>query len=294
MDGTGVNPNGPPREVLPGVLVCADADDVARTAARRFVDLAWQAIARDGQFHVALSGGSTPRALYRLLASTEYRSQVDWPRVHLFWGDERAVPPDDPNSNYGEARRELLLRVPVPPNNVHRMEAEDANIGRAAQNYESVLRKYLPCDDRGFPVFDLVFLGMGVEGHTASLFPGSPLLRETSRWVSTPFVAKLGMRRMTLTLPVLEAAQHITFLVTGHDKAAILQEVLCRQIDPPLPAQLVKPRNGERIFLIDEEAAALLGAGDASAHGEKSPGPRVAGPTSSDINAPTSSNKRKS
>ena len=169
MDDTGVNRNGAPREILPGVLVCADAEDVARTAARRFVDWAWQAIARDGQFHVALSGGSTPLVLYRLLASSEYRSQVDWPKVHLFWGDERAVPPDDPNSNYGATRRELLLRVPIPPNNVHRMEAEDSNIGRAAHNYEAVLRKYLPCDDRGFPIFHLVLLGMGADGHTASL-----------------------------------------------------------------------------------------------------------------------------
>jgi 6-phosphogluconolactonase len=265
MDDTGVNRNGAPREILPGVLVCADAEDVARTAARRFVDWAWQAIARDGQFHVALSGGSTPLALYRLLASGEYRSQVDWPKVHLFWGDERAVPPDDPNSNYGATRRELLLRVPIPPNNVHRMEAEDPNIGRAAHNYEAVLRKYLPCDDRGFPIFHLVLLGMGADGHTASLFPGSRLLRETSRWVSTPLVAKLGMRRMTLTLPVLEAARRILFLVTGRDKAATLREVLCGHPEPPLPAQLVQPRNGERIFLVDGGAAALLeGCGTSS------------------------------
>src|SRR5665213_3952291 len=192
MDDTGASRNDPPREVLPGVLVCGDAQDVARTAARRFVDWAWQAIARDGQFQVALSGGSTPRALYRLLASGEYRTQVDWARVQLFWGDERAVPPDDPESNYGAARRELLLHVPIPANNVHRMEAEDSNIGRAAHNYEAVLRKYLEMDDRGFPIFHLVLLGMGVEGHTASLFPGSRLLQETSRWVSTPLVAKLG------------------------------------------------------------------------------------------------------
>ena len=161
-----------PREVLPGVFVCADAMEVARTAARRFVDWAWQAIARDGQFHVALSGGSTPREMYRLLATSEFRAQVDWPRVHLFWGDERAVPPDNPESNYGMVRRELLLRVPIPAGNVHRMEAEDANIGRAAQRYEATLREYLPLDDRGFPRFHLVFLGMGADGHTASLFPG--------------------------------------------------------------------------------------------------------------------------
>ncbi len=147
------------------------------------------------------------------------------------------------------------------------------NIGRAAHNYEAVLRKYLPCDDRGFPIFHLVLLGMGADGHTASLFPGSRILRETSRWVSTPLVAKLSMRRMTLTLPVLEAARRIVFLVTGRDKAATLREVLCGHPEPPLPAQLVQPRNGERIFLVDEEAAALLGAGASSSDKNSAPAP---------------------
>src|SRR5580698_9907980 len=137
MDDIGANPNQPPREALPGVWVCSNANELAHAAARRFVDWAWQSIARDGHFHVALSGGSTPRELYRVLASQEFRGQSDWPRVPVFWGDERAVPPDDPESNYGMARRELLLRVPIPQANVHRMEAEDANIGRAAHHYEA-------------------------------------------------------------------------------------------------------------------------------------------------------------
>jgi 6-phosphogluconolactonase len=258
MGETGENPNSLPKEVLRGVFVCADPLDVARTAARRFVDWAWQAIARDGRFHVALSGGSTPREMYRFLATSEYRAQVDWPRVHLFWGDERAVPPEHPESNYGMARRELLLRVPIPPSNVHRMEAGDPNIGAAAQRYEAALRQYLPLDDRGFPRFHLVLLGMGADGHTASLFPGTKGLRETSRWVSTPMVAKLGMRRMTLTLPVLDAARRVMFLITGEDKAARLQEVLCGNPVPPLPAQMVQPREGERVFLVDRAAASLL------------------------------------
>jgi 6-phosphogluconolactonase len=183
---------------------------------------------------------------------------VDWPRVHLFWGDERAVPPDHPDSNYGAARRELLLKVPIPPNNVHRMEAESANIGRAAHNYEEILRDNLPLDDRGFPRFHLIMLGMGIEGHTASLFPGSRTLRHTSRWVSTPLVAKLGARRMTLTLPVLDAAERILFLITGGDKAALLKQVLEGTTEPPVPAQLVQPHNGERYFLLDQAAASDL------------------------------------
>jgi 6-phosphogluconolactonase len=245
------------------VLVCSDAAGVARAAARRFVDWAWQAIAQDGHFDVALSGGSTPREMYRLLATQEFRTQIDWPRVHLFWGDERAVPPDHPDSNYGLARSELLLRVPIPQGNVHRMEAELSPIGRAAHNYETVLRQSLALDDRGFPVFHLVLLGMGADGHTASLFPGARLWRETSRWVSTPTIAKLGTR-MTLTLPVIEAARRILFLVTGSQKAAILRTVLCGGPDRPLPAQMVQARHGERIFLVDEAAARLLPAAPAT------------------------------
>jgi 6-phosphogluconolactonase len=180
--------------------------------------------------------------------------------VHLFWGDERAVPPDHPDSNYGLVRRELLLRVPIPPDNVHRMEAEVAPIGRAAHSYETVLRQSLELDARGFPVFHLVLLGLGADGHTASLFPGARLLRETSRWVSTPTLDKTGTRRMTLTLPVIEAAKRIVFLVTGSQKAAMLRVVLCGRPDRELPAQLARPRYGDRIFLVDEAAARLLPA----------------------------------
>jgi 6-phosphogluconolactonase len=233
--------------------------EVARTAARYFVDFAWQCIAKDGQFMVALSGGNTPRQMFEILASDEFRGQVDWAKVHVFWGDERAVPPSSPESNYGMARREFLVRVPIPEGNVHRMEAEKASIGRAAHEYEEVLRKYLDLDDRGFPRFHLIFLGMGNDGHTASLFPGLRVTRQTSRWVSTPTVTKLNMRRMTLTLPVLDAALRVIFLVVGSEKAQILHAVLEDEHDPPYPAQLVRPRHpGLKIFLVDRAAAALL------------------------------------
>ena len=258
MAGTGANSKGVLREVLPGVRVYSDAAEVARAAARFFVDYAWQSIARDGQFFVALSGGSTPRALFELLASPEFRGQVDWAKVQVFWSDERAVPPTSPESNYGLARRELLLRVSIPEGNVHRMEAEKPNIGRAAHEYEGVLRRYLQLDDRGFPKFHLIFLGMGADGHTASLFPGTRATQQTSRWVSTPMVAKLNARRMTFTLPVLDAAQRVVFLVVGADKAETLQAVLMGKAEPPYPTQLVQPRNGVRLFMVDEAAAALL------------------------------------
>jgi 6-phosphogluconolactonase len=211
---------------------------------------------------VALSGGNTPRMLFEFLASDEFRAQVDWAKVHVFWSDERAVPPDSPDSNYGMARRELLIRVPIPLANVHRMEAEKPSIGRAAHDYEEVLRKHLELDDRGFPKFHLIFLGMGADGHTASLFPGTRVTRQTSRWVSTPMVAKLNARRMTLTLPVLDSALRVVFLVVGSEKAETLCAVLTEKPDPPFPIQLVQPRdNGVKLFLVDQAAAALLEPG---------------------------------
>ena len=264
MDKPGVSPDLRPREIRPGVWVCADPNEVARAAARQFVDLAWQFIARVGQFCVALSGGKTPQLLYQLLASDEFRNQIDWPKVHLFWGDERPVPPESPESNYGMARREMLVRVPIPMANVHRMEADRSNIGRAAQDYEDALRQYLDLDAAGWPRFHLILLGMGPEGHTASLFPGARKLSGTLRWVSTPLVAKLATRRMTLTLPVINAAHNVTFLVVGDDKAKILRTVLDGTADPPLPAQLVTVPSGRRIFFVDRPASALLHSSAAS------------------------------
>lgn len=261
MADTGGNLNTAPREILPGVRVYPNPSEVARGGARLFVDYAWQSISKRGEFMVALSGGNTPRMLFEYLASEEFRGQVDWAKVHVFWSDERAVPPDNPESNYGMARRELLIRVPIPLANVHRMEAEKPNIGRAAHEYEEVLRKYLELDERGFPRFDLIFLGMGTDGHTASLFPHTRVIRQTSRWISTPMVAKLNARRMTMTLPVLDAALRVVFLVVGVEKAEILRSVLTERPDSPYPSQLVQPRkDGLKLFLVDEAAAALVEA----------------------------------
>jgi 6-phosphogluconolactonase len=247
-----------PREVLQGVLVCPDAEGIARNAARFFVEWAWQSIAQDGRFCVALSGGHTPGLFFRVLASKDFRGQVDWAKVHVFWGDERPVPPESAESNYGLARRELLIRVPIPSANVHRMEAEKANVGRAAQDYEDILRQYMSLDSRGFPRFHLVLLGLGPEGHTASLFPGQRGIKETSRWVSTPLIPQIGSRRMTLTLPVLNAAHHALFLVSGPEKAEALYATLSGTADPPIPAQMVTLPDGKRTILCDEAAAKLV------------------------------------
>jgi 6-phosphogluconolactonase len=246
------------RVTPPAVRIFSSPEEVARAGARLFVDLAWQAIARSAEFSVALSGGNTPRAMYRLLASRDFRGQVDWSKVQVFWSDERAVPPDHPESNYATALRELLLHVAVPPGNVHRMEADRPHLGRAAQDYEDIIRRHIRLNARGFPRFDLILLGMGADGHTASLFPGAHGIKETSRWVSTPIVAKLKSRRMTLTLPVLNAAEYVLFLVCGQEKSGALHEVLEGTSDPPLPAQMVTVPEGHRAILADESAAALL------------------------------------
>jgi 6-phosphogluconolactonase len=275
MADTGITLNSQPREIQPGVFVYADAAAVARAAARQFVEWAWQSISRHGDFQVALAGGNTPQEMYRQLATPEFRSQVDWAKVQVFWGDERCVPPDHAESNYGIARRELLLRVPVPPANVHRMEAERASVGRAAQDYEDVLRANLDLNASGFPRFHLILLGLGLDGHTASLFPDNRRLRETTRWVSTPVVHRLHARRMTLTLPVLNAAYAAMFLVVGDEKAEILQAVLEGKRQPPYPSQRVTLPEGRRIFLVDQAAgrllpsAALSGSSAGATHGKK-------------------------
>jgi 6-phosphogluconolactonase len=258
MADDGITRNFAPKEIIPGVMVAPNETAVARAGARFFVEWAWQSIARSGTFRVALSGGSTPRAMYRSLADGEYRLQVDWARVHVYWGDERCVPPDHPDSNYGMTRKELLLRVPIPPQNVHRMEAERSDLGRAAEAYEELLRKDFERDSHGFPRFDLILLGLGTDGHTASLFPGTRGVRGTSRWVSTPKDPRTRLRRMTLTLPVINAARRVLFLVNGAEKAATLRAVLHHEKDPPLPAELVVVPEGERLFLVDELAASLL------------------------------------
>lgn len=246
------------RVTPPAVRIFPTPDDVAHAAARLFIEIAWQSIAQRDAFCVALAGGETPRPAYRILASRDFRTQVDWSKVQVFWADERCVPPESAESNYGMARRELLIHVPIPPANVHRMEAESANMGKAAQDYEDLMRRFLPLNARGFPRFDLILLGMGADGHTSSLFPGARRLAETSRWVSTPTVPQLKARRMTLTLPVLNAANFVLFAVCGSEKAAALREVLEGTTDPPLPAQMVTAPEGSRAFVVDDAAAALL------------------------------------
>jgi len=237
------------------IVILPDADALARVAAEHFAGLAREAVKSRKRFTAVLSGGSTPGGLFRLLAEEPYRTQIPWAQVHLFWADERCVPPDDPGSNYYLTHETLIEHIPIPPENVHRMQGE-LEPKAAAKLYELALQDFF-CGPR--PRFDLVLLGMGEDGHTASLFPGSPLLAETER-LAAPAQASYQDRpaqRVTLTLPALNSARQILFLVAGSAKARIVQAVM----EGPagrLPAQYIQPTAGQLTWLLDAEAASLL------------------------------------
>jgi 6-phosphogluconolactonase len=241
--------------------IVANAEQVCRRAAEEFVVRAGEAIAERGRFLVALSGGSTPQRLYQLLAEPAFRDRIDWPKVLIFWGDERCVPPDHKDSNFRMADEALLRKVPLLPQNVHRMQAERDDREQAASDYEAEIAQAAGGADTP-AVFDLVLLGLGPDGHTASLFPHSTALEERERWVVANYVARFNTYRLTMTAPILNAARQVLFLVVGRDKAATLVEVIGGPRDPArLPAQLIRPSNGELEWLLDRAAAARLTAG---------------------------------
>lgn len=233
-----------------------DPQAVFRTAAEEVSAAALAAVAQRDRFVMALSGGHTPRGLYTLLAGdAAFRAAIPWDRTHVFWGDERHVPPDHPDSNYRMAREALLDRVPLPGANVHRVRAEDGDAGRAAARYERELRGFFGLEGAQRPQFDFVLLGLGPDGHTASLFPGTSALEETTRLVVATHVPALGTDRITLTLPVLNHAACVTFLVVGADKAPVVHAVLeGKPRDVLLPAQRVRPA-GRLLWLLDSAAA---------------------------------------
>jgi 6-phosphogluconolactonase len=241
------------------IRVFDDAEAVSRAAADEFFRRAAEAVKARGRFVVALSGGSTPRRLYQLLAGPPWRSGVEWGRVIFFWGDERCVPPDHPDSNYRMAREALLDHVPVPPENVHRFEAERADHDAAARDYQNLLASAFGIDPADPPpAFDLILLGMGPDGHTASLFPETLALNETVRWAVANYVPKFQSDRLTFTYPVLNRGREVLFLVAGADKAAVLHEVIEGPPDPRrLPSQAVRPEGG-LMWFVDCAAAARL------------------------------------
>lgn len=226
-----------------------------QAAADMVAQLAKQAIIERGRFSLVLSGGSTPRALYRLLASSPYQDEIEWANVHVFWGDERCVPPHAAESNYRMARESLLDHVAIPPANIHRIFGE-LSPEDAAKDYAQAL---LSSFGDGIPQFDLVLLGMGDDGHTASLFPHTAALGETQKWVAANHVPQKDVWRITLTLPVINAARQIIFLVAGVQKAERLREILNGPRQPlDLPAQSIQPTNGNLVWLVDAAAASAL------------------------------------
>lgn len=230
--------------------------EVARAAAQCFVSLAPKS--------VVLSGGSTPRLLYELLADPRepFRDQIAWQETHFFFGDERHVPPDHPDSNYRMVNEAMFSRVPVPPENIHRILTEKPVAQDAAGAYETDLRKFF---GEAIPAFDVILLGLGEDGHTASIFPGSEVLLETKRWVAAPWVEKLNAYRITLTLPVLNNGKSVVFLVTGASKAEILRTVMNTETNPALyPAQAISPTSGAVSWLVDDAAARLCSTSKSS------------------------------
>lgn len=241
------------------VSIYPDAGALARAAAELVIVLSEEAIAARGRFAVALAGGSTPRTTYALLATEEFANRVDWPRVHIFWGDERCVPPDHIDSNYLLAQQALLDHVPILASNVHRIACEKEPT-HAATGYERTLRTFFARFSPGrSPRFDLILLGMGPDGHTASLFPGTAALREKKRWVVAHYIESLAAWRVTLTPKVINSAARVVFLVCGADKAERLHEVLAGPRQPDrLPAQIVRPGDGRLLWLVDSAAAVFI------------------------------------
>lgn len=236
-------------------IICRDVDDLAQQTAAEFVRHAQLSVREKGRFAVALSGGSTPRALYSLLATPQFSPRIPWPHVHLFWGDERCVAQNHPESNYRMVRETLLSKIEIPTENVRGMAGEkEPRI--AADEYEQELKEFFQLAPGAFPRFDLILLGLGEDGHTASLFPDTDALQETKRLVAANYVAKLNAYRLTLTLPVLNHGALVVFLIAGASKAPVVKKILkddCKTA--PFPAAQVQPADGRLIWLVTEDTA---------------------------------------
>ena len=244
----------------PEVRIVPDAAALFRAAADEFGRVARESVQTSGSFRVALSGGSTPKGLYSLLAGdAALRAQIPWSKIDFFWGDERHVPPDHADSNFRMAQEAMLSRVPVDPARIFRIKGELPDASAAASDYERTLAQTFALSNGRFPRFDLVLLGMGPDGHTASLFPGTQALGQQQRLAVSNWVGKFFTDRITLTPPVFNNAARVMFLVNGDDKAMPLKAVLEGPFEPgQLPAQLVRPSGGTLLWLLDPTAARLL------------------------------------
>jgi len=245
------------------IRILADPAAVTRRAADEFVKAANNAVAQKGMFSVALSGGSTPKSLYALLADDPgYRSKVPWDKMRVFFGDERHTPPDSPESNFHMATESLFSKGVLKPEQITRIKGEYPNTEKAALEYQLVIRAYFQLEEGQYPRLDLVLLGMGEEGHTLSLFPGTTALHATGRIAVRNWVGKLYTERITMTATVVNHASQVMFLITRPDKAPALKAVLEGPYEPDqLPAQLIQPESGNALWLIDRDAAKMLSVG---------------------------------
>jgi len=242
------------------IKIVAGSEALCREAADQILGRITATLREKEVFTLVLSGGSTPKNLYALLAGSKpYLDQIPWSRIHFFWGDERHVPPDHPQSNFRMTRDAMLSKAPIPDQNIHRVRAEEPNAGKAAAEYEREIRTFFNLATGQLPRFDCVLLGMGPDGHTASLFPGTVALQEKRRLVVANYVEKLQAYRITLTAPALNNAETIIFLVSGKEKAETLQKVLEGNPQPELfPSQLIQPAHGQLLWLIEQAAAGRL------------------------------------
>jgi 6-phosphogluconolactonase len=245
------------------IRILPDGSAIARRAAERFIDAANAAVKEHGGFNIALSGGSTPKALYGLLVSdAQFRAKLPWDKMHFFFGDERHVGPDHADSNFRMATEAMLSKAPLKPEQVTRIKGEYPDTEKAAREYEQALAQHFQLKEGEFPRFDLVLLGMGEEGHTASLFPGTKALQENRRLAVRNWVGKLYTERITLTVPAINNAANVIFMVTRADKAPALKAVLEGPYEPDqLPAQLIQPKSGSLLWLVDTAAGNMLSLG---------------------------------
>ena len=241
------------------VIITKDSDELKRIAAEKFVSIARNALKRKDKFTVALAGGSTPKSLYNLLASEKFRSQINWKKVFFFFGDERNVLPDSDESNFRMANENLLNPLQISPENIFRWETELEDAEKIAENYEKTIKEFFDLAKNELPRIDLILLGMGDDGHTASLFPCTEALRETKRIAVVNFVEKLNTNRLTFTFSAINNASNVVFLVSGATKANALKEVLEGEFQlEKFPSQNVNLKNGNLFWLIDSQAAQVL------------------------------------
>jgi len=238
------------------IIIESGFTDLARKGAKIFSQAAKESIEKRGRFAVAISGGSTPRSMHSMLGEEPFYSDIPWDKTDIFWADERCVPNNHPDSNFGAAKKDFLDRVPIPKGHIHPLQG-DLSPEEGALWYQQKLIKFFQRKEDEFPLFDLIFLGIGTDGHTASLFPGQSALNEMKRWVVAVKGGNPDVNRLTLTFPVINRGKQIVFMISGKKKASVVKTAL-KGIQSGLPAQLVQPLKGTLIWLLDREAASLL------------------------------------